>query len=79
MLKRCDLTRKSQEDLIEAYKIIYWTGRVPWERFWELAPGKVFQEHRHTSFKKPEGRLGQKFFTARVVDLCEAVWTMWLI
>src|SRR6218665_3350092 len=38
-------------------------------RFFELAPSKVTGGHRYKLFKKRKGTLGQKFFSARVVDL----------
>ena len=37
--------------------------------FFELAPNKATRGHRYKLFKKPKGTLGQKFFSARVVDL----------
>src|SRR6218665_343649 len=74
-LIRCGLTtlekRRSRGDLIEAYKII--TGKesigLQWERFFELAPSKGTRGHRCKLFKKRKGTIGQKFFSARVVDL----------
>jgi len=42
---------------------------IQWERFFELAPGKVTWGHSYKLFKKRRGTLGQKFFSARVVDL----------
>ena len=67
---RCGLTtlekRRSRGDLIEAYKIITGKESVQWERFFELAPSKVTRGHK--LFKKRKGTLGQKFFSARVVD-----------
>jgi hypothetical protein len=72
-LKRCGLTtlekRRNRGDLIEAYKIITGKEALKWERFFELAPNKTTRGHRYKLFKKPKGRLGQKFFSARVVDL----------
>src|SRR6218665_2865103 len=69
--------RRSRGDLIEAYKII--TGKesiernrkesIQWERFFELAPSKGTRGHRYKLFKKRKGTIGQKFFSARVVDL----------
>ena len=35
----------------------------------ELAPNKATRGHRYKLFKKLKGRLGQNFFSARVVDL----------
>src|SRR6218665_2406714 len=69
-LIRCGLTtleeRRSRGDLIEAYI----TGKesIQWERFFELAPNKGTRGHRYKLFKKRKGTLGQKFFSARVVD-----------
>ena len=37
--------------------------------FFELAPSKGTRGHRYELFKKSKGTLGQKFFSARVVDL----------
>src|SRR6218665_3042932 len=47
------------------------TGKesIQWERFFELAPSKGTRGHRYKLFKKRKGTLGQKFFSARVVDL----------
>src|SRR6218665_282767 len=47
------------------------TGKesIQWERFFELAPCKGTRGHRYKLFKKRKGTLGQKFFSARVVDL----------
>ena len=39
------------------------------ERFFELAPRKLTRGHRYKLFKKRNGTLGQKFVSARVVDL----------
>ena len=61
--------RRSRGDLIEAYKIITGKETVQKEKFFELAPNKATQGHRYKLFKKPKGTLGQKFFSARVVDL----------
>src|SRR6218665_3586516 len=72
-LIRCGLTtlekRRSRGDLIEAYKIIIGKESIQWERFFELAPSKGTRGHRYKLFKKRKGTLGQKFFSARVVDL----------
>src|SRR6218665_2299146 len=72
-LIRCGLTtlekRRSRGDLIEAYKIITGKESIQWERFFELAPSKGTRGHRYKLFKKRKGTLGQKFFSARVVDL----------
>jgi len=72
-LDRCGLTtlerRRSRGDLIEAYKIITGKEALQWERFFEFAPNKATRGHRYKLFKKPKGTLGQKFFSARVVDL----------
>jgi len=35
----------------------------------ELAPHKATLGHRYKLFKKPEGTLGQKFFSVRAMDL----------
>src|SRR6218665_652709 len=76
-LIRCGLTtlekRRSRGDLIEAYKIITGKESIQWERFFELAPSKVTRGHRYKLFKKRKGTLGQKFFSARVVDLWNAL------
>src|SRR6218665_1639799 len=73
LLIRCGLTtlekRRSRGDLIEACKIITGKELIQWERFFELAPSKVTRGHRYKLFKKRKGTLGQKFFSARVVDL----------
>ena len=47
------------------------TGKesIQWERFFELAPIKGTRRRRYKLFKKRKGTLGQKFFSARVVDL----------
>ena len=42
---------------------------IQWERFFELAPSKGTRGHRYKLFKKRKGTLGQKFVSARVVDL----------
>jgi len=42
---------------------------IQWERFCELASSKVTRGHRYKLFKKWKEALGQKFFSARVVDL----------
>src|SRR6218665_1935054 len=72
-LIRCGLTtlekRRSRGDLIEAYKIITGKESMQWERFFELAPSKGTRGHRYKLFKKRKGTIGQKFFSARVVDL----------
>jgi ribonucleases P/MRP protein subunit RPP40 len=72
-LKRSGLTtlekRRNRGDLIEAYKIITEKEALQWERFFELAPNKATRGHMYKLFKKPKGTLGQKFFSARVVDL----------
>src|SRR6218665_3559368 len=74
-LIRCGLTtlekRRSRGDLIEAYmyKIITGKESIQWERFFELAPSKGTRGHRYKLFKKRKGTIGQKFFSARVVDL----------
>src|SRR6218665_2458910 len=72
-LIRCGLTtlekRRSRGDLIEAYKIITGKESIQLERFFELAPSKGTRRHRYKLFKKRKGTLGQKFFSARVVDL----------
>ena len=60
-------------DLIEAYKIITGKESIQWERFFELAPSKVSRGCRYKLFKKWKGTLGQKFFSARVVDLWNAL------
>ena len=74
---RCGLTtlekRRSRGDLIEAYKIITGKESIQWERFFELAPSKVTQGHRYKLFKRRKGTLGQKLFSARVVDLWNAL------
>src|SRR6218665_2637215 len=66
---RCGLTtlekRRSRGDLIEAYKIITGKEAIQWERFFEQGDSG----HRYKLFKKRKGTLGQKFFSARVVDL----------
>src|SRR6218665_964045 len=76
-LIRCELTilekRRSRGDLIEAYKIITGEESIQWERFFELAPSKVTRGHRYKLFKKWKGTLGQKCFSARVVDLWNAL------
>jgi len=76
-LKRCGLTtlerRRSRGDLIEAYKIITAKEALEWETFFELSPNKASRGHRYKLFKKPKGTLGQKFFSARVVDLWNGV------
>ena len=41
------------------------------ERFFEFAPSKVIWGHRYLLYKKRKGTLGQKFFSARVVDFME--------
>ena len=41
--------------------------------FFELAPSKVTWGHRYKLFKKRKGTLGQKSFSARVVDLWNAL------
>ena len=46
---------------------------IQWERFFELVPSKVTRGQRYRLFKKREGTLGQKFFSARVVDLWNAL------
>src|SRR6218665_487166 len=70
---RCGLTtlekRRSRGDLIEAYKIITGKESIQWESFFELTPSKVTRGHRYKLFKKRKGTLGQKFFSARVVDI----------
>jgi len=72
-LKRCGLTtlekRRSRVDLIEAYKIITGKEAIQWERFFYLTPSKVTRRHRYKFCKKWKGTLGQKFCSARVVDL----------
>src|SRR6218665_1519690 len=74
-LIRCGLTtleeRRSRGDLIEAYKIITGKESIQWERFFELAPGKVTRGTDTNYLRK--GTLGQKFFSARVVDLWNAL------
>ena len=78
-LIRCGLTtlerRRTRGDLIEVYKIIIGKESIglQWERFFELAPSKVTRGHRYKLFKKRKGTLGQKFFSARVVDLWNAL------
>src|SRR6218665_773702 len=77
-LIRCGLTtlekRRSRGDLIEAYKNITGTESIRGERFFELAPSKVTRgRHRYKLFKKSKGTLGQTFFSARVVDLWNAL------
>ena len=42
---------------------------MQWERFFELASSKVTQRNRYKLFRKRKGAVGQKFFSARVVDL----------
>ena len=42
---------------------------IQWERFFEVAPSTVTRGHRCKLFKKRKGILGQKFFSARVVEL----------
>src|SRR6218665_1314791 len=61
--------KRSRGDLIEAYKIITGKESIQWERFFEIAASKGTLGHRYTLFKKRKGTLGQKFFSARVVDL----------
>ena len=72
-LKRCGLTtlkeRRSRGDLIKAYRIITGKESIQLERFFELAPSKGTRGHRYKLFKKRNGTVGQKFFSARVVDL----------
>src|SRR6218665_1671572 len=72
-LIRCGLTtlekRRSRGGLVEAYKIITRKESIQWERFYELAPSKGTRGHRYKLFKKRKGTIGQKFFSARVVDL----------
>src|SRR6218665_907757 len=72
-LIRCGLTtlekRMIRGDLIEAYKIITVKESIQWERLFELALSKVTWGHRYKLFKKRKGTLGQKLFSARVVDL----------
>src|SRR6218665_3067333 len=69
----CGLTtlekRRSRGDLIEAYKIITGKESIQLERFFELAPSNGTRGHRYKLFKKRKGTIGQKFFSARVVDL----------
>src|SRR6218665_3837801 len=65
--------RRSRGNLIEAYKIIIGKESIQSERFFELAPSKVTRGHRYKVFKKRKGTLGQKFFSARVVDLGNAL------
>ena len=76
-LIRCGLTtlekRRNKADLIEAYKIITGKESIQWDRFFELAPSKVTRGHRYKLFKKRKGTLGPKFFSARVVDLWNAL------
>ena len=71
-LKRCGLTtlerRRSRGDLVEAYKIIIGKEEVQKEKLFELAPNKATRGHRYRLLQKPKGTLGQKFFSARVVD-----------
>src|SRR6218665_985704 len=71
-LIRCGLTtlgkRRNRGDLIEAFKIITGKESIQWERFFELALSKVTRGHRY-KFKKRKGGLGEKFFSARVVNL----------
>ena len=64
-----NLSVRSRGDLIEAYKIITGKESTQWERFFELAPSKGTPGHRYKLFKKRKGTLGQKFFSAGVVDL----------
>jgi len=61
--------RRNRGDLIEACKIITGKESIQWERFVELAPSMKTREHRYKLFKKRKGTLGQRFFSARVVDL----------
>src|SRR6218665_1628965 len=73
-LKGCGLTtldkRRSRRDLIEAYKIVTGKEAMRWERSFELAPIKItWGGHWYKLFKKRKGILGQKLFSARVVDL----------
>ena len=74
---RCGLTtlekRRSRGDLIEAYKIITGKESIQLESFFDLAPSKVTRGHRYKLFKKRKETLGQKFFSARVVDLWNAL------
>src|SRR6218665_773802 len=76
-LTRCGTLekRRSRGDLIEAYKIITGKESMQWERFFELAPSKLTRGpgHRYKLFKKRKGTLGQTFFSARVVDLWNAL------
>src|SRR6218665_678166 len=76
-LIRCGLTtlekRRTRGDLIEAYKIITGKESMQSESFFELAPSKVTRGHRYKLFKKRKGTLGQKFVSARVVDLWNAL------
>ena len=69
----CGLTtlekRRSRGDLIEACKIITGKESIQWEGFFELAPSKETRGHRYKLFKKRKGTLGQKFFSARALDL----------
>src|SRR6218665_693724 len=72
-LIRCVLTtlekRRSRGDLIEAYKIITGKETIQRERLFELAPSRGIRVHIYKLFKKRKGTLGQKFFSASVVDL----------
>src|SRR6218665_3691310 len=71
-LKGCGLTtldkRRSRRDLIEAYKIVTGKEAMWWERSFELAPIKITRGGTGTNYLR-KGILGQKLFSARVVDL----------
>src|SRR6218665_2496160 len=54
--------------LIEAYKIITGKESIHLERFFELSPSKVTWGHKYKLFKKRTGTLGQKFFSARLME-----------
>src|SRR6218665_2565345 len=72
-LIKCGLTtlekKGSRGDFIEEYKIITGKESIQWERFFELAPSKGTRGYRYKLFKKRNGTLRQKFFSARVVIL----------
>src|SRR6218665_1099606 len=61
--------KEEQRRLNRSHKITTGKESIQWERFFELAPSKGTRGHRYKLFKKRKGTLGQKFFSARVVDL----------
>jgi len=63
----------NRRDLIEAFKIVTGKETLWWERLFKLAPNNSTRGHGCQLFKKPNGTLGQKFFSARVMDM-STVW-----